>query len=63
MAKIHPWYSMRQRDRNVYHDNSECPEGNAIDIKYRKSGHRCRTRCIHCARLEQKTESPAFSGV
>lgn len=52
MAKVSPWYSIRQQDRNVYHDNTECPEGNEIDHKYRKAGHRCRVRCPRCAKWD-----------
>jgi hypothetical protein len=51
MAKISPWYSIRQRDAAVYHDNDECPEANLIDPKYRKSGRRCRAQCPTCAKL------------
>lgn len=58
MAKVSPWYSVRQRDRNVFHDNDECPEGNAIQPEYRKAGHRCRTRCRQCAKLEAELRSP-----
>jgi hypothetical protein len=51
MAQIPAWYSIRQKDRNVYHDNDQCPVGNAIEMKYRKPGHRCRNRCSVCAKL------------
>jgi hypothetical protein len=52
MAQIPPWYSFRPRDRNVYHDDDRCPVGKAIDIKYRKQGRRCKTRCAVCAKLQ-----------
>lgn len=51
MAQIPPWYSIRQRDRNVYHDDDQCPVGREIDSKYRKMGHRCRLRCPSCTKL------------
>ena len=51
MSLLNAWYSIRQSDRNIYHDNHLCPVGNAIPSKYRKRGHRCRTRCPSCARL------------
>jgi hypothetical protein len=51
MTLISPWHSMRQRDRNVYHDNDLCPAGQAIEPKYRKHGRRCRVRCSTCAKL------------
>jgi hypothetical protein len=42
MAQIQPWYSIRQRDLNVYHNDDRCPLGKEIDSKYRKMGRRCR---------------------
>ena len=51
MTLTSPWHSIRQRDRNVFHDNDLCPAGQAIEPKYRKHGHRCRMRCSTCARL------------
>jgi hypothetical protein len=51
MAQISPWYSIRQRDPNVYHDDDQCPLGRQIDQKYRMRGHRCRQRCRACAKL------------
>ena len=53
MAKVAPWYSIRQRDRNVFHDDDQCPDGDGIEAKYRKSGHRCRMRCPRCAKLSE----------
>jgi hypothetical protein len=53
MAQVSPWYSIRQRDGNVYHDDNQCPVGRAIDEKYRMKGHRCRQRCPACARLRE----------
>jgi hypothetical protein len=51
MTQIPPWYSIRQRDRKVYHDDDQCPIGKQIDPKYRKAGHRCRMRCPICTKL------------
>ena len=51
MAQIPPWYSIRQRDGNVFHDDDRCPLGKVVDSKYRKAGHRCRPRCPTCAKL------------
>ena len=51
MARTPPWHSIRQRDGNVYHDDDQCPVGSQIDVKYRKPGHRCRSRCRACAKL------------
>ena len=51
MAQIPPWYSIRQQDRKVFHDEDQCPISREIDPKYRKRGHRCRSRCSSCARI------------
>jgi hypothetical protein len=51
MTRIAPWYSVRQQDKNVYHDDDQCPIGKEIDLRYRKPGHRCRMRCRACAKL------------
>lgn len=56
MSQILPWYSSRRGDRNVYHDNDQCPEGKEIEEKYRKNGRRCRPRCPACAKLQMATE-------
>jgi hypothetical protein len=57
MAQIPPWHSIRQRDRNVYHDDDQCPVGREIDIKYRKAGHRCRSRCPVCTKLRAESQN------
>jgi len=57
MAKVPPWYSIRQRDRNVFHDNDQCPDVQGIEAKYRKNGHRCRMRCPRCAKLSDSLSS------
>jgi ssDNA-binding Zn-finger/Zn-ribbon topoisomerase 1 len=51
MAKVSPWYSIRQRDPNVFHDNDQCPKGALISQQFRKTGRRCRQQCPECARL------------
>lgn len=39
------WHSSWAADRAVYHDNSRCLEGDAIQWRYRRSG----ALCEHCA--------------
>ncbi len=56
MALIPPWYSFRPRDRNVYHDDDRCHVGNEIDVKNRKQGRRCKTRCAVCAKLQATSD-------
>jgi hypothetical protein len=51
MAKVSPWHSSRISDRNVYHDNDKCTEGNNIETKYHTSGTGGRPRCEHCSKL------------
>jgi hypothetical protein len=51
MAKVPPFHSKRPNDRNVYHDNDRCTEGNNIENYNRVPGTGGRPRCEHCARL------------
>jgi hypothetical protein len=58
MAQIPAWYSIRQSDAAVYHDDDGCPVGQAIDVRFRKAGHRCRPRCRTCAKLSAALLDP-----
>jgi len=49
--KVPAWHSVRITDREVYHDNTSCTEGNNIEDKYRRPGTNGRRQCNHCARL------------
>lgn len=49
MAKVAPFYSRVQRD--VYHDNDACTEGNNIEARNRVSGTGGLPQCAHCRRL------------
>ena len=51
MAKVSPFHSVKLTDRNVYHDNDDCTEGNNIEDENRRSGTGGRPQCDHCARL------------
>lgn len=51
MAKTPPWHSARVSDRNVYHDNDKCTEGNQIAIHNHKPGTGGRVRCEQCSKL------------
>lgn len=51
MAKVSPWHSKRPNDRNVYHDNTECNEGNNIEKENRVAGTGGRPRCEPCSKL------------
>ena len=49
MVKVSPWYS--SKTKKVYHYNTNCPEGNNIEPKYRKQGTGGLQKCNHCKRL------------
>ena len=51
MAKVAPFHSKKKSDRNVYHDNSSCTEGNNIEPQNKVSGTGGRPKCEHCQRL------------
>jgi len=51
MAKIPPWHSARVSDRNVYHDNDKCTEGNQIAIYNHIPGTGGRIKCEQCSKL------------
>jgi hypothetical protein len=51
MAKVPAFHSVKLYARNVYHDNSECTEGNNIESQYKRAGTAGRPRCEHCDRL------------
>lgn len=51
MAKVSAFHSKLKTDRNVYHDNDKCTEGNNIEKENRVSGTGGRPKCEHCARL------------
>ena len=52
MPKTSPWYSVKRTDRQVYHDNTECTEGNNIEPENRREGTDGRPKCDHCKRLD-----------
>ena len=51
MGKVAAFHSKRPNDRNVYHDNDRCTEGNNIESYNRVSGTGGRPQCEHCAKL------------
>jgi hypothetical protein len=50
--QMSPWHSVKDSDRPVYHDNTECTEGNNIEAENRREGTGNRPKCEHCARLD-----------
>jgi len=51
MAKVRPWHSKLILDRNVYHDETRCTEGNNIEPRNRVDGAGGRPKCHHCRAL------------
>jgi len=51
MTSTQPWHSTVATDRPLYHDDTRCPEGQAIALKNRRSGDGGRDPCDHCAGL------------
>jgi hypothetical protein len=51
MAKNPPWHSACVSDRNVYHDNDKCPEGNQIAIHDHRLGTDGRPKYEQCSKL------------
>lgn len=51
MAKVSPFHSKKPNDRNVYHDNDKCTEGNNIEKENKVAGTGGRPQCDHCKRL------------
>ena len=49
MTNTQPWHSTVATDRPLYHDDTRCPEGQAITLKNRRPGARGRDPCPHCA--------------
>jgi hypothetical protein len=51
MATTQAWHSTRASDRPWYHDDTRCPEGDAIPLKDRRPGDGGRDPCTQCAGL------------
>jgi hypothetical protein len=51
MTNILPWHSTLATDRAVYHNDTRCPDGDAIKLKDRRTGDGGRDPCEHCALL------------
>jgi hypothetical protein len=51
MTKTLSWHSTLATDRPRYHDDTRCPEGDAIALKDRRPGDGGRDPCEHCAGL------------
>ena len=45
------WHSKLPTDRRVYHDETNCTEGNNIESRNRVAGTGNRPKCDHCRRI------------
>jgi hypothetical protein len=54
MPKTDPWHSAIPTEPSVYHDNTDCVEGENIRPKDRRYGTDDRPRCRHCTYLESQ---------
>jgi hypothetical protein len=50
MARKAPWNA---EDSDVYHNNSECTEGNNIEDRNRQRGDGGKRLCKHCTALNR----------
>lgn len=54
MGKVNPYHTVVPEyggERDVYHDQSECPAGKRIKPEHRQAGTAGRPRCKDCMRL------------
>ena len=51
MTKVDNFYSIRENDRKVHHNNNKCPEGKVIESYVRSSGSDNRSLCEECEKL------------
>jgi hypothetical protein len=52
--KVPPFYSIKKSDRQVYHNNNRCTEGNNIEKENLRQGTDGRPLCDHCERLNRE---------
>lgn len=52
MAKVPSYHTTSieypPKERNVYHDHDDCPDGKRIELRHRVSGQAERPRCDAC---------------
>ena len=51
MAKVDAYYSIRERDPKVHHDNNKCTKGMSLESYIRSAGTDGRPLCEHCEKL------------
>jgi hypothetical protein len=51
MPTVAPYHSISPEDRQVYHDKSNCPDGERILPHNKRSGTGGRPRCLECPKV------------
>lgn len=51
-VKVSPYYSISEEEREVYHDHSNCPDGERILPRNKRPGMDNRPRCKECKKLD-----------
>jgi len=55
MGKLAAWHSVKPGIANVYHDESECYDGNNIETRHWRAGRGPgRHQCFTCGRFERE---------
>jgi hypothetical protein len=56
MPKKAPWYSAKESDPKVYHNNTNCNTGNNIEKENVRQGTDNRTLCKECQKLNDQSK-------
>jgi hypothetical protein len=51
MPLVSPYYSISPEDREVYHDKSNCPDGERIKPENKRYGKDNRDHCKECPKV------------
>ncbi|MFC4614436.1 hypothetical protein ACFO3K_06925 [Cellulomonas algicola] len=49
--KVAPYHSIDPTDPDVYHDHDNCPSGQQIPARNKRSGTNEYRRCQHCVQM------------
>ena len=55
MANMNRWHSTVPTDRPLFHDDTRCPDSQAIAVTNRRSGDGGRGPCDHCEEILMET--------
>jgi hypothetical protein len=51
MPTVSPYYSISPEDKQVYHDKSNCPDGERIKPENKFQGTGNRPKCMECPKV------------